>query len=511
MQNNSISVYIENLYDNFQSHLDSNKRIMFSGAYGIGKTYFLKHFFESKDDKYNVFHLFPVNYQVSQNEDIFELIKIDILYHILAKGWVFDSQESDKISKTLALQAYTINKSSSAFQSILKIFSMGKSVPVTEGLNEVEKIGTNFGKYYNELNEDNSLTQVRKYIDELQFKKGSIYEFDNITQLIYELLEKNKQYERQDGEGSGEKENILIIDDIDRIEPEHIFRILNVFSAHFDLENEDSNKFGFDKIVFVCDINNVRNIFSSRYGLNTDFNGYINKFFSSRIYFFENKEEIKKEIKNYLEYKLNERSSHRRINNVKNDIIQLVGFFIDSGTINIRHLKNLERIDFKKFSLSSNYDEFIASLPYIELLKVLLCVFNSDKNKLIKAFSYLNIDSLSSDYSIYKRNRYLSHVVTLLDYEKIRQNYNINTNNDNLTYMNKELDISFSYSIEYNGEEYYANIWNIGFFDTEDYDIENKEKNVLYRNYTKSITLFDIFDLFNVAIQVLNKNRILSR
>lgn len=80
---NELSIYIKNIYNNFKFHLDNNKRILFSGAFGIGKTYFLKEFFKDNPDKYNVFHLFPVNYQVSQNEDIFEQIKIDILYHIL--------------------------------------------------------------------------------------------------------------------------------------------------------------------------------------------------------------------------------------------------------------------------------------------------------------------------------------------------------------------------------------------------------------------------------------------
>jgi hypothetical protein len=62
---------------------------------------------------------------------------------------------------------------------------------------------------------------------------------------------------------------------------------LNVFAAHFDI-NEKGNKFGFDKVIFVCDIENIRKIFSNRYGQNTDFNGYIDKFYSREIFAFDN-------------------------------------------------------------------------------------------------------------------------------------------------------------------------------------------------------------------------------
>lgn len=51
----------------FQEHLNTNNRILFSGAFGIGKTFFLKHFFDMPEmkEKNNVFHLFPINYQIA--------------------------------------------------------------------------------------------------------------------------------------------------------------------------------------------------------------------------------------------------------------------------------------------------------------------------------------------------------------------------------------------------------------------------------------------------------------
>ena len=60
---------------------------------------------------------------------------------------------------------------------------------------------------------------------------GSIYEYNYITKAINVFLNEIK----------GEKKNVLIVDDMDRIDPEHLFRILNVLSAHnnhFDTENK---------------------------------------------------------------------------------------------------------------------------------------------------------------------------------------------------------------------------------------------------------------------------------
>src|SRR5690606_18756241 len=77
----------------FAEHLSipNNERIIFSGKFGIGKTTFLRrHFFQCDTlsalrhtTQYNVIHIFPVNYSVAQNEDIFRYIKYDILIELL--------------------------------------------------------------------------------------------------------------------------------------------------------------------------------------------------------------------------------------------------------------------------------------------------------------------------------------------------------------------------------------------------------------------------------------------
>ena len=83
-----IKIITDTVKNDFEAFLniEENSRIFFSGKFGIGKTYFLNEFFDSKSNKYEVFHLYPVNYQISSNEDILDLIKYDILVELLKKN-----------------------------------------------------------------------------------------------------------------------------------------------------------------------------------------------------------------------------------------------------------------------------------------------------------------------------------------------------------------------------------------------------------------------------------------
>lgn len=90
-----------------------------------------------------------------------------------------------------------------------------------------------------------------------------------------------------------DKKIVLVIEDMDRMDPAHLFRILNVFSAHIDYNyrfgvNSNQpfvgNKFGLNKVVFVMSFENTEHIFHHLYGEGSDFNGYISKFCSSNIF-----------------------------------------------------------------------------------------------------------------------------------------------------------------------------------------------------------------------------------
>jgi hypothetical protein len=107
-------------------------------------------------------------------------------------------------------------------------------------------------------------------------------ECDAITQIIREAIEKWKK--------KNNKRIVLVFEDMDRIDPAHLFRILNVLSAHMDYCYKDGlaadeslvgNKFGVDNVVMVLDYENLKSIFHHFYGEYTCFTGYINKFASS--------------------------------------------------------------------------------------------------------------------------------------------------------------------------------------------------------------------------------------
>ncbi len=301
-----IRISTDSVKSSFDSFLDieKNSRIFFSGQFGIGKTYFLNEFFDSRKDKYEVFHLYPINYQISSNEDILDLIKYDILIELLKKNK--DILQGNKVDgiKESALLFYSWIKSRFSINSVLQTtlsavetyadiipdpvaMSLGKLGRPLRDLLELDKEFQEFKREY----KGGEKALVEKYTE--QIKAKNISETDYLSHLLKEKVIKQKDSKR----------SVLVLDDLDRIDPEHVFRILNVLSAYFEKEHE--NKFGFDFIVIVADYKNLKHIFHHKYGVETDFSGYMDKFFTISPFYFDNKkaifdrvEEIAKSIKN---------------------------------------------------------------------------------------------------------------------------------------------------------------------------------------------------------------------
>lgn len=76
---------IDNRISEFSNHLYSHPRTILSAKYGDGKTFFLSKFIKEKKRFVSIV-IHPVNYQVMENKDVFELIKRDILFQILKEG-----------------------------------------------------------------------------------------------------------------------------------------------------------------------------------------------------------------------------------------------------------------------------------------------------------------------------------------------------------------------------------------------------------------------------------------
>lgn len=356
----------------FSAHLDliNNHRIIFSGGFGTGKTYFLDKFFQDHE-KYEAIHIYPVNYSVASNEDIFELIKYDIFFKLLEKGLEFEKVE---IEKGTFLPFFLNNHATEIIPFLLGVIpKVGASLKdIANGLIELNK------KFEKEFKEANITEQdkIISYLSGFKDKKG-INEEDFYTQLICSLVNQLKE---------NGKETVLIVDDLDRIDPEHIFRIMNILSAHVDLKKDtDQNKFDFNKIILVCDIENIRKIFANRYGADVDFSGYIDKFYSRSIFYYDlSPEMVKSVIMLFHKVVIDFGDKKASLGDVRNDVVgalikQILHSFIQYNLVSIRVLKRIflggqvlkERNIWRKGyydSLTNNDIEIVKAIDFLLFL-----------------------------------------------------------------------------------------------------------------------------------------------
>lgn len=286
----------------FKQYLDANSRCILSAKFGNGKSYFINQFIEKYSDEYLFIPIYPVNYQVMDNKDIFELIKRDILIRLLSSDLI--DVENINFSTAFLCYHFFVNNATDTILDILELIPdmnlYGIDIKVGNVIKKVRSIKERYDSWKNEIANTKS-KMSDDYINRFNNLPGSIYEFDAISQLICDIISEYKNNNQN-------KKVVLIIEDLDRIDPAHIFRILNVFSAHFDRYNASAstqligsnNKFGLDKIISVCDIDNIQNIYAHVYGEKTDFLGYISKFSNSKAYRYSLQEYLKDYIINYL-------------------------------------------------------------------------------------------------------------------------------------------------------------------------------------------------------------------
>jgi hypothetical protein len=335
-------ISIESVAKRFEEHLniEGNNRIIFSGKFGTGKTYFLNKFFEDRPAAYNKFIISPANYVVSSNEDIFELIKADIVKDLFFTKKI-EERKSAKRSKLQKVDLFVgenpqhlIKFITSSFKKINPFFEIADDF--YEGLKTI--IGE-FKKYEKELEKELQTSEeiLSEFLNSFLDTKGSLFEHDFFTRTINSVLDEKRE--------NGTKSNVLIIDDLDRIDPDHIFRILNFLSAHNNHFGAE-NKFQFDHVVIVCDINNIQKIFAHRYGQNVDFDGYMDKFYSTDIFFFSNLDAMNVYVDG-MEIPFSNQSG------ILKKIIKLIlTEFIVSNKITIRKLiKHKIQFDLKTFRL----------------------------------------------------------------------------------------------------------------------------------------------------------------
>lgn len=365
---------IDGAIKDFKNHLLSHPRTILSAKYGDGKTFFLSKFINSPKVKsrFTFLTLYPINYQVLPNKDIFELIKRDLLIQMISIGML----ESYEISEEVSFAFYLQNRFSTVSEAILpflQVLDTSSSVAkgVIAGLSGLKMLTTLKKKYKEWKDEFDSAYKIEDYIIK---HKDSIYENDAITEIIRGGIESYKK-------NNPRKRVVLIIEDLDRIDPAHLFRILNVFSAHMDYGYRlgvpisakylVGNKFGLDNVVMVMDYDNTHNIFKHFYGEYANFNGYIDKFCSN----------------NYFRYSLAEQKYNYIIKRVRDTTKLpevLITPFFSKNDIEIKSIR-----DISKCFIDIDKDLLTNEKVYKPLNKGLLKLF-----VILRRFGKKNVDIL---------------------------------------------------------------------------------------------------------------------
>ena len=285
---------IDDAIEDFRHHIEAHDRTILSARYGDGKSFFLSHFMENRDvaERFTFLTIFPVNYQVTENRDIFDLIKRDILLQMLLKGVV----ETDiEITEAEALALYIQCQPLSFIEGFIPLIA---DISTSEEASKAAAIAIGIKKVFKSIKQ--KLDVIKQKSDDSQLdqffsavEQNPIVGQDAISSIIQKGI-------RQYKDKYPNKQVVLIVEDMDRIDPAHLFRILNVFSAHIDFsyrlgmqpnETVAGNKFGLDKVIFVLHYQNVQNIYSHFYGSDTSFEGYIEKFCSSNYFSYSLQEQ----------------------------------------------------------------------------------------------------------------------------------------------------------------------------------------------------------------------------
>ncbi len=299
-----IKISNDTIITEFKKHLDLefNQRILFTAPFGAGKSTFINDFEDQHRNEYRFIRLYPVNYAVSGDEDIFELIKFDILYELMNKYLKEIDLQKEEFSlklKSYMFLRYNLDKKT----LITSLLALGGEIgkPIGEIVKILWNTYDDFNAFNNEVKVD-ELKSIKDFFSSSEEVIGSPYENNSLSEFLYQLIAqlKGAVLEGQDEDLNFEDlkkeyKTVLVIDDLDRLDPDHIFRLFNIFSAHTHSITGE-NKFGFDKVLFVCDIENIRKIYAHKYGEGVDFSGYMDKFYSVRPFIYDNFKYLQEKI-----------------------------------------------------------------------------------------------------------------------------------------------------------------------------------------------------------------------
>ena len=336
------SINISGKLNVFAQYLETTDRIILSAKFGDGKTYLLNELRndEAMRDKYEFFTIYPVNYSVAKNEDVFEYIKRDIIVQFYEK----------KLLEKIDLNA--LFGSEFTFDDLTSVVSFLLScVPTGEFYNNV------FKKFLEKKEEyEEKKHTVDKYLSQFANAAGCIYEEDGYTKLIRRAIKWISQDHSLNGKVKKAKKPVLIIEDLDRLDPKHLFRILNVVSAHIDDSDRPDivgNKFGFNNIVLVMDYDVTKHIFHHFYGAQACYEGYMSKFLSREPFRYSIKSIMIRDLEAQLGEKL---GIHELLPHLKHFREKLAGS-------SLRDLYKLTQFDTDSYFKAPEYCYSKGSMP----------------------------------------------------------------------------------------------------------------------------------------------------
>lgn len=254
----------------FEQHLAQNSQTILSAKFGDGKTYFLNEYIRQHEADTFFVVLHPVNYVLSPNEDIFEYIKRDILCSLVHRSEFQEINWNDALKEVLNYDTLL-----ETVDTIASNIPLGNLATIPFHL--FKKVDDKFA--------------IDKYFDRFKNTKGGLFEFDQFTFAIQRTIRAIQK--------AGQR-CVLVIEDLDRLDPGHLFRILNVLSAHID-SDKCTNKFCFDNIVAVLDYDTTRHIFHHFYGEKANYEGYMSKFMSSHPFEYSITKVAQQQLFNYIE------------------------------------------------------------------------------------------------------------------------------------------------------------------------------------------------------------------
>ena len=383
------SVNISGKLNDFAQYLETTDRIILSAKFGDGKTYLLNELRkdEAMQNKYEFFTIYPVNYSVAKNEDVFEYIKRDIIVQLHKK----------KLLENIDLNAlFASVLTSDDFTSVVSFLL--SFVPMGEFYNKV------YHKFLEIKNKyDEKKHTADKYLSKFANTAGCIYEEDGYTTLIRMAIEWISQDHSLNGEERKAKKPVLIIEDLDRLDPKHLFRILNVVSAHIDDSKQPDivgNKFGFNNIVLVMDYDVTKHIFHHFYGAQACYEGYMSKFLSREPFRYS----IKSIMIRAFEAQLGEKLGiHELLPHLQNFREKLAGS-------SLRDLYKLTQFDTDSYFNGFEYSYFGGSIPTsLPLFHLIIYMMESGMpvEKIEEDFALLN------NIIVQNSNAYLNHYETI--------------------------------------------------------------------------------------------------